>query len=165
VVDTAAKSNFMQLLNANSYQKGGWVLHMLRRKLGDSLFWKGIRAYYAKYDGGNANTDDFKKVMAQASGQNLDQFVKQWLYTAGAPHLTIRWTYDEPKRNLAVTIKQNQDIPFEFPLEFSIDGKLQMVSIKDKVTAINLSVLAKPVVFLVDPNVNLLASFEVTENK
>ena len=54
VVDTTVKGNYMQLLNANSYQKGGWVLHMLRRKLGENMFWKGIRAYYKKYDGGNA---------------------------------------------------------------------------------------------------------------
>src|SRR3984957_1357556 len=164
VVDTTVKSNFMQMLNANSYQKGGWVLHMLRRKLGDVLFWKGIRAYYAKYDGGNANTDDFKKVMAKAAEQNLDQFFTQWLYTAGTPHLAITWTYDETKRNVAITIKQNQENLFEFPLEFSVDGKLHTISIKDKVTTINLSSPAKPASFLIDPNVNLLASFEVTEN-
>ncbi len=164
VVDTAVKSNFMQMLNANSYQKGGWVLHMLRRKLGDTLFWKGIRAYYAQYKNGNANTDDFKQVMAQASSQNLDQFFKQWLYTGGHPKLTITWTYDDSKKALTIIIKQNQDNLFEFPLELSIDGKPQSISIKDKVTTINLPAQTKPVTVLADPNVNLLASFEVTEN-
>ena len=53
------------------------------------LFWKGIRNYYAKYKGSNANTDDLRKVMEQASGQDLKLFFKQWLYTAGHPHLNI----------------------------------------------------------------------------
>jgi len=163
VVDTAVKSNFMQMLNANSYQKGGWVLHMLRRKLGDTLFWKGIRAYYAKYDGGNANTEDFKNVMAQASGQNLDQFFKQWLYTAGQPNLTIARTYDDNKKNLTLTIHQNQDNLFEFPLELSIEGKLQTIAIKDKITTINIPIQAAPASVVIDPNVNLLASFGFVE--
>lgn len=163
VVDTAVKSNFMQMLNANSYQKGGWVLHMLRRKLGDSLFWQGIRAYYAKYNGGNASTDDFKNVMAQTSGQNLDQFFKQWLYTAGHPMLTIASAYDESKKNLTIIIKQNQDNLFEVPLEISIDGKLQTIPIKDKITTVNLPRQTKPSSVLIDPNVSLLASFAVTD--
>jgi aminopeptidase N len=164
VVDTAVKGNFMQLLNANSYQKGGWVLHMLRRKLGDTLFWKGIRAYYAKYDGGNGNTDDFKNVMAQASGQNLDQFFKQWLYTEGHPKLAIGLHYNEGKENLTLTVTQNQAEPFEFPLELSIDGKLQTVAIKNKFTTVNLPVASASAVILFDPSVNLLASFELTKN-
>src|SRR3569833_56534 len=74
VVDTAIKDNYMQLLNANSYQKGGWVLHMLRRKLGDEAFWKGIRSYNEKYENSNANTEDFRTVMEKASGQDMQQF-------------------------------------------------------------------------------------------
>ena len=163
VVDTGVKSNFMQMLNANSYQKGGWVLHMLRRKLGDTLFWEGIRAYYAKYDGGNANTDDFKNVMAQTSGQNLDQFFNQWLYTAGHPDLQIGWTYDDNKKNFTVNIKQNQDNLFEFPLEISIDGKLQKIAIKEKLTTINVP-QTKPPSIVIDPNVDLLASFEMVRD-
>src|SRR5581483_9289077 len=87
VVDTSIKGDYMPLLNPNSYQKGGWILHMLRRKMGDDLFWKGIREYYAEYDGKNANTDDFQAVMQKVYGQPLEQFFKQWLYTPG--HLQI----------------------------------------------------------------------------
>ena len=77
----------MELLNDNSYQKGSWVLHMLRRKLGDAIFQKGIQAYYATYKGRNASTDDFMHVMEKVSHQNLQTFFKQWLYTAGHPQL------------------------------------------------------------------------------
>ncbi len=86
VVDTSESLHLMKLLNDNSYQKGAWVLHMLRRKLGDDLFWKGIRLYYKTYSGSNASTADLEKVFEEVSRQNLQTFFKQWLFTAGAAH-------------------------------------------------------------------------------
>jgi len=163
VVDTAVKSDYMQLLNADSYQKGGWVLHMLRRKLGDTLFWKGIRNYYNKYNEANANTDDLRHVMELASGQNLQQFFKQWLYTPGNPQLGITWKYNAAKGVVEFNIIQNQSILFEFPLEVSIDKQLHTINIKDKSTDVEFPVTGKPSVVSVDPDVNLLAGFEVTE--
>jgi len=163
VVDTAVKTNFMQLLNANSYQKGGWVLHMLRRKLGDSVFWKGIRAYYAKYSGGNANTNDFKAVMEQASGQDLDQFFKQWLYTPGHPQLGIVWKYDAVKGLVEINITQKQNTLFEFPIEIAIDGQVHTIAVANKDTFAQFPATVKPTAISIDPDVNLLAGFEVRE--
>jgi aminopeptidase N len=162
VVDTEIKGNYMQLLNANSYQKGGWVLHMLWRKLGDEAFWKGIRGYYAEYNGSNANTDDFRTVMEKVSGQNLQQFFKQWLYTAGHPQLEITWKYDLAKSAIELNITQKQNSLFEFPLEISVDGQLHNVNIKNKNTVIRFAVKGKPTVGI-DPNVNLLAEFEARQ--
>ncbi|MBB3057136.1 M1 family metallopeptidase [Mucilaginibacter gotjawali] len=164
VVDTAVKNNFMQMLNANSYQKGGWVLHMLRRKLGDTLFWKGIRNYYAQYKNSNANTDDLCKVMEKTSGQNLEQFFKQWLYTAGHPQLSITWKYNEANKVVEMSITQKQDTLFEFPLAVSIDGKTMMLDIKNKAVNAVFSVKEKPKNVVADPDVNLLAGFEVAES-
>jgi aminopeptidase N len=163
VVDTSEKTNFLELLNPNSYQKGGWVLHMLRRKLGDSLFWKGIRNYYAKYDGGNANTTNLRQMLENASGQNLESFFKQWLYTPGHPQLNITWKYDAGKQAVELNVTQTQNTLFEFPLEVAIDGKSQTVPIKDKTTTVQFPAAAKPTSVIVDPNVNLLAGFEVAE--
>ena len=162
VVDTSVKDNFMQMLNANSYQKGGWVLHMLRHKIGDSLFWKGIRNYYAKYDGGNANTDDLRHVMEQACGTNLQQFFKQWLYTPGHPDLGITCEYDATKQVFELNITQKQSTLFNFPLEVNVQGWLHVINIRDKNTVVQFPAREKPSI-AVDPNVNLLASFEVTE--
>ncbi len=163
VVDTTVKSNYMELLNANSYQKGGWILHMLRRKLGEDAFWKGIRNYYAKYDGGNASTDDLRAMLEQASGQDLKQFFKQWLYTPGTPHLNITYSNNTSKNMVDVTITQQQDALFEFPLEVSTGGELHTIAIKDKVTHVQFAVKDKSASFVVDPNVNLLARFELKE--
>ena len=51
----------MNLLNPNSYQKGSWILHMLRRELGDSVFKKAVRKYYETYSGKNADTKNIQK--------------------------------------------------------------------------------------------------------
>ncbi|HEY8784819.1 MAG TPA: M1 family metallopeptidase [Mucilaginibacter sp.] len=163
VVDTTVKSNYMQMLNANSYQKGGWVLHMLRRKLGETSFWKGIRYYYAKYDGCDANTDDLREVMEQASGQDLKQFFTQWLYTPGHPQLDINWKYDAAKGVVELNITQRQNTLFEFPLGVSIDHKLRTIYVKDKNTVVHFPITAKPSAVVVDPDVNLLAGFEVVQ--
>ncbi|HTD41718.1 MAG TPA: M1 family metallopeptidase [Mucilaginibacter sp.] len=163
VVDTSVHNNYMVLLNPNSYQKGGWVLHMLRRKLGEDAYWKGIRAYYAKYDGGNANTDNLRAELEKASGKNLEQFFKQWIYTAGAPHLNINWRYNSSKKAVDLTVTQKQAALFDFPLEISIGGKRQILLVKNKVTTLSIPLKVKPSSVIVDPNVNLLAAFDVKE--
>ncbi|MBA4168479.1 MAG: M1 family peptidase, partial [Chitinophagaceae bacterium] len=119
VVDSSV-TNYMELLNVNSYEKGGWVLHMLRRQLGDSTFWKGIRNYYNKYAGKNAVTDDFRKSMEESSGRDLKQFFQQWLYTAGHPVLHIDHSFSN--KMLTVTITQQQEHLFQFPFTIIIRG-------------------------------------------
>ena len=67
-------TDLMTLLNPNAYQKGAWVLHMLRLKIGYKPFFDGLRRYYEAYQFNNATTDDFKAVMEQSSGEDLDEF-------------------------------------------------------------------------------------------
>jgi aminopeptidase N len=160
VVDTTVKSDYMQLLNANSYEKGGWVLHMLRRKIGDDAFWKGIHAYYEKYKSSNANTYDLRKVMEQAGGQDLEVFFKQWLLTAGHPQLNITRVYDAEKKQMRLLINQKQTPLYDFTLEYSVDGKLHSRTMAG--TAITVQVdTENPASLVIDPNVNLLGTFEV----
>lgn len=160
VVDSPA-TNLMDLLNANSYEKGSWVLHMLRRKLGDDVFWKAIRAYYAKYKGSNANTTDLRHVMEQTSGQNLEVFFKQWLNTAGHPDLGIVWKYDDNTHKLNIQIAQKQKNLYVVPLEIAVDGHLYTINVKGATTTEDIAIAQKPTKIQPDPNVNLLASFTV----
>lgn len=88
VVDTT--SNLMSLLNANSYQKGAWVLHMLRSEVGDSSFRQIIQTYYNTYKGSNADTKDFEAVAEKVSGRELTWFFDQWLYWPGVPRLETK---------------------------------------------------------------------------
>jgi aminopeptidase N len=162
VVDTAVKSNYVQLLNDNSYEKGSWTLHMLRRKIGDNLFWKGLRAYYAKYKNLNANTADLEQVMEQTSGQDLHTFFNQWVYNAGHPELGIVWSYDASKKAININITQKQNNLFVFPLQLEIDGKLYTIDVKYKETTTSFPAMTRPTDIIADPNVDLLAGFEIT---
>ena len=107
IIDTA-EHDLLKLLSANNYQKGSWVLHMLRGQVGDSAFWRGIRAYYRRYRDSTALSGDFERVMEQASAQQLDWFFRQWLYQPGYPKLDCRWTYDGASHRVALTVSQIQ---------------------------------------------------------
>jgi aminopeptidase N len=62
------------------YQKGAYVLHLLREQIGDDMFWAGIRRYTATHAGGSVTTDDFKRSMEESSGLNLSAFFDTWVY-------------------------------------------------------------------------------------
>ena len=79
IIDTA-EHDLMKLLNANNYQKGSWVLHMLRGLVGDSAFFRGIRDYYGSRRDSTALSGDFERVMEKASKQDLD-----WFFGNGSP--------------------------------------------------------------------------------
>jgi aminopeptidase N len=158
VVDTT--KDYMKLLNAYSYQKGGWILHMLRSQLGDSIFWKGIRRYYARFRGANASTQDLESVMESASGLDLKDFFRQWLFTAGQPNLHLTWKYDEMTKLLHLTITQRQDTAFIFPLDIGIAGRAESFLIKNKTTELDIHADTAPDRILLDPYTRLL--FEQT---
>jgi len=62
------------------YFKGAYVLHLLRKKLGDALFWKGIKYFSQAYNGKSVTTKDFQRAMEQSSKQSLQAFFNQWVY-------------------------------------------------------------------------------------
>jgi len=162
VVFAALPEDLLDILSTNSYQKGSWVLHMLRRQIGDEAFWRGIRQYYKEYQQSNAVTADLQRVMEQASGQNLANFFKQWLYTPGHPVLKASWSYNDKAKTIDVVIAQIQiGDAFNFPLEIGIgyDGSeklIEKVEINAKTMKFSIKSSKKPLVLELDPGVNLL---------
>ncbi|HEY9284659.1 MAG TPA: M1 family metallopeptidase, partial [Pyrinomonadaceae bacterium] len=82
-----------ELLNANNYQKGAWVLHMLRRRLGDAAFFRGVRAYYRAHLHKNATTEDLRRALERSSGRPLRDFFARWVYGAGHPVYKTSWSW------------------------------------------------------------------------
>lgn len=117
VVDST--SELMDLLNANSYQKGSWVLHMLRTEVGDVHFQKIIQSYYQQYKGRNAHTGDFQQVVETVTGKNWGPFFHQWLSIPGHPQLQVQWQQASDS-TIQVTVKQLQATPFTFPLRIAL---------------------------------------------
>ncbi|MCG6957079.1 MAG: M1 family peptidase [Gemmatimonadetes bacterium] len=117
------QQDLFALLNDNSYQKGGWVLHMLRGILGDDVFFRGIRTYYERYGASNATSDDLRSVMEEVSGKDLAWFFHQWLEEPGYPVLKTDWSYDSGAGTLNLTVTQTQraDWPtFRLPLDVEV---------------------------------------------
>ena len=75
----------------NSYNKGAWVLHMLRHVLGDQAFFDTLLAYRAAFAGGTADTADFRSIAEQVSGRDLGWFFTEWVYNGGAPSYRYGW--------------------------------------------------------------------------
>jgi len=96
------------LLNANNYQKGAWVLHMLRARLGDDVFFRAIRSYYQKHKEATANTDDLREAFEQASGKSLRSFFARWVYGSGHPQYELTWRWQPKQKGVGIQLKQSQ---------------------------------------------------------
>lgn len=112
VIDTTIVE-LTQLLNANSYQKGAWFLHMLRHKVGDEAFQTSIQEYYATYRDSNALTDDFRAMVEKNSSMELADFFTTWLYRSDLPKLEWSWRQKSGNQRVGVRIKQAQMRAFE----------------------------------------------------
>ena len=159
IVDTSY-TDLMDLLNPNSYQKGAWVLHMLRRKLGDELFKNGVIAYYREYRLSNASTTDFQFVMEEVSGVDLDQFFQQWLYNSGHPVLSIQGKAS--KKSICFVLQQTQtDLLFTFPITVELtlkNGKkiLKVIEVNEKNEVVKFETPSSVKSWKLDPFVDVL---------
>jgi aminopeptidase N len=153
----STEGNYDRILNTNSYQKGSWVLHMLRQELGDEAFWESMRAYYKAYRLSNATTEDLREVIESETGKDFDLFFDQWLYRSGHPVITA--TINNEK-NL-IEINQLQEQPFKFDLEIELmydsgDKEVIKAQISDKKEQIRVTSEKSIIDINVDPNVKLL---------
>lgn len=118
-------NNFYEIFNYYlSYQKASWVPHMLRHVLGDAAFFAGLAQYREAFAYGSATTEQFRDVMEQAGGRDLDVFFQQWIYQPSHP--VYGWTYQlEPSAagmRLGLHIRQDQPFPavFAMPLDVRV---------------------------------------------
>jgi aminopeptidase N len=89
ILDSAA-TDLLGLLNSNNYPKGAWVLHTLRGLIGDSAFFRGIRAYYREHQHGTALSSDLARVMSREGGERLDWYFEQALTQPGYPVIEVK---------------------------------------------------------------------------
>ena len=160
-------TDYMKVLSTNTYQKGGWVLHMLRREVGDEIFWTGIRNYYERFKHSNALTNDLKDVFEEVSGKELDSFFNQWTKQAGQPNIEVRWDYKEGKLNIQLNQKQNEDFTFDLDIEIVYqDGSSEKhtVPITSKTQVWTPKVKGKPAKIVLDPDTWLLFEGKVSGN-
>jgi aminopeptidase N len=112
------------LYDTTVYDKGAWVLHMLRWVMGDQPFFDAMRAYAAdiRFAYRNAVTEEFQEVCEGFYGlrPDLDWFFDQWVYSEGEPAYTYYWKTSDSGAGQRVDIKITQTqsgFVYEMPIE------------------------------------------------
>ena len=108
------------VFDAVSYNKGGGILNMLRRYLGDDAFFGGLNDYLKTNAYGNGEAQQLRLSLEKVSGRDLNWFFNQWYYGAGNPKLTYTTSYEPVKKEVTVSIAQTQSNLFQFPLDIDV---------------------------------------------
>jgi hypothetical protein len=119
-----------RVFRALVYNKGAAVLHMLRRLLGDQVFFNGLRRFYVDRRYQKAGTDDFERAMEAESGRVLDRFFERWIYGTELPRVSYASTIRE--REVVVRFEQTGDIVFDLPVTVTLvyaDGRTTDVAV------------------------------------
>jgi aminopeptidase N len=161
-----------RVTTGQTYQKGGWTLHMLRGLVGDEAFWSGIQRYYQQHMNANATTDDFRRAMEAAAGQDLRWFFSQWLERGGHPELDVTWSWQPDGQRVQLGITQTQAgaaaRPFRVPLDVELrfaegPSTRHRITVEQASSEFVLESAREPVEIVIDPNVWLLGTATVTK--
>lgn len=112
-----------EVVDGVTYVKAAEVIRMLRLILGEETFRKAKNEYFRRFNGGNADTDDFFNCFEEVSGRDLSQFKREWLYTIGYPNVSAECNYDAGGRKLRIQLKQERSGKgglFHLPITLSV---------------------------------------------
>jgi aminopeptidase N len=169
VIDTI-ETNLLSLLNRNTYEKGGFVLHMLRLQVGERAFFDALRAYYLEHRHSTAVTDDLRAEMERTSRQNLGWFFDQWLRRPGYPEVTAAWSYDAAAREVIVNATQGSRFGgYQFPLIVAAmdsagithRGTMHFTPASNGAQQVRIPLSTAPTSVVLDPDVDLLAKLTI----
>lgn len=125
MVDRSYRSAWQQF-DYRAYQKGSWVLHMLRTQLGEALFRQCIKTYLERHALSSVVTEDLVSAFEEVSGRSFDRFFDQWVYHAGHPELTVRYSWSEKDKLAKVSVEQTQKVTNEVML-FHFPTKVRFI--------------------------------------
>jgi aminopeptidase N len=97
-----------EMFDAVSYKKGGRILHMLRKYIGDSAFFKGINLYLTTNKFKSAEAHHLRLALEEVSGQDLNWYFNQWYFGSGHPKLDVQYKYNDTLKEAVVIVKQTQ---------------------------------------------------------
>jgi aminopeptidase N len=153
----------------NVYDKGGWVLHMLREQLGDDAFFGALKHYLEANRLENVVTADLAKAVEESTGTNVDQFFDQWIYGAGAPRFMVQSSYDAAAKKLSLDVRQTQKVEghvglFRVPIEVAVTTasgeKLFPIEVSKAEETFSFSVDGPPQMVLFDKGDKILKSVD-----
>ncbi len=148
------------------YKKGAWVLHMLRYILGDSLFFHGMAQYGQNYAYSTANTEQFNTEMENYSGQDLDWFFDEWVYSPNYPK--YNWSYAFTRIGasyyLGISLNQKQTVPtaYRMPVQMKLTTAAgeSLITLPDSLRdqEFSLTLNSFPLSLTFDPNYWILSA-------
>ena len=160
-----------ELVDGVTYVKAAEVIRMLRLIIGADVFIKGKTLYFERYNGGNANTDQFFACFEEVSGRDLGQFRKEWLHTIGYPQITASHKYDKQTKELHVSLKQTRAGAgglFHLPIEVAavgddgsdIKGTAQVVEMTGESLELSFKDIPEPAFVSCNRNSSFYGTFE-----
>ncbi|MFN5372615.1 MAG: M1 family aminopeptidase [Bacteroidia bacterium] len=150
-----------------SYYKGAMILHMLRKKLGDNVFFEGMRNYLNRLDlrYNYANTEQFRETMQEASGINLQRYFDEWYAGEGYPNIRIDYTTDANRITLEISQQGSSTVTplFETRVPIRILGETDSlevnIDIRDAQMRIDIPLDFTPISIKTDPEADFLARY------
>jgi tetratricopeptide (TPR) repeat protein len=147
------------------FYKGALVFNMLRQLMGEEVFDKMLRDYYARYEGKNITLDEFEAFATKAAGRDLRFFFGQWLDSTGVPEFRSEYRILRTKDGFRIpgTVKQDLDT-FEMPVEILLrteaENEKQVLMMKGASVDFDIQSKSKPIEVIVDPDSKILRSSE-----
>ena len=164
----------MEQFSFRAYPKGGWVLHMLRSQMGDTLYRKCVKTYLERHRFGTVVTQDLVEVFEELSGRSLSQFFDQWVYLSGYPEVDISYSWDELTKQVKLSVRQKQEtneerpmFRFPLPVKFVIDDveHHETIEISNDREDFYLTMPAAPTIVRFDPELTVLAKVTFKPNE
>lgn len=158
------------MFDSRAYPKGGWILHMLRSRLGDDDFFRGIQRYGTVYAYQTVETDDLRQTFEKLYGVSLERFFHDWTQRPGHPTVLVKSSYSAKDKQMKIEVKQTQKAePFHIPLHIELampDGENPVVLdrfMTGREFTVYLPAGKRPTQIRVDPKLTLLA--DIKEDK
>lgn len=160
------------MFDAISYNKGGQILHMLRKQVGDDAFFASLKLYLEKNKFKNAEVNDLRLAFEETTGQDLNWFFNQWYYKGGHPVLDINYNYDAAGKQVKIKVEQKQDFEntplYKLPVYVDVyfangTKKRELITITQVSEEFSIPADTKPALVNFDGEKQLLCS--KTENK
>src|SRR5690606_9489798 len=167
--------NREDMFDAYSYNKGGLILHMLRKYVGDEAFFAALHQYLSKNAFTDVEAHELRLVFEDVTGQDLNWFFNQWYFDKGHPNLDIQYSYDPSTKMAAVTVEQLQNpdqSPAIFQLPVNVDiymgpnsVKREKIMVNERKQTFTFEVPGEPKLINFDADKTLLAEKEENKTK
>ena len=155
-----------EMFDRHVYQRGGLLLNMLMNLVGEDRFRKIVKQFLLRFRYSNADTEDFRKIVEEVTGENYEWFFETFFYNSGHPEIEVKYMYSRKEGGVKIDIeqKQGEDAPeiYRLPIEILVvfrDGTKKRVvhTIRDRRTSIFIPTNKRPKYVLLDPDLKLFA--------